>query len=437
MKTNLLQSLDYSVLQQCMHCGLCLPSCPTYVETGHERNSPRGRIALMRAVADGELETTRGFAEEMGYCLGCLACATACPAGVDYTTLLETARAQAEQSCVTATPQRNFIRWLTLRYLFTHPRVLRGTGRLLWLYQACGLQTLVRRLRLTSLLPRRWRELESQAPAVQRRFSDALIAAVESPRSEKKYRVIMLTGCVQDLVFSEVNRATVDVLIENGCEVVTPRAQSCCGSLQAHNGDPDTARDLARRQLDAINPEEFDAIITNAAGCGSHLKHYDRLLAGDPAYATRAAGWSHKVRDISEWLVETGFRKPKVQGRESRAVTYHEACHLCHGQKISAQPREILQAIPGLELRECTEATWCCGSAGIYNLTQPDTAAWLLQRKLGHLRATGASSVATANPGCFIQLENGFRQAGESVEIVHPVVLLARAYVTERTVSSR
>lgn len=432
---NLLQTLDYSVLQQCMHCGLCLPSCPTYAETHNERNSPRGRIALMRAVADGELETTRGFADEMSYCLGCLACTTACPAGVDYTTLLETARAQSEQSGVTTAPSRNFTRWLTLRFLFTRPRVLRFAGRLLWLYQACGLQALVRRLRLTVLLPRRWRELEPQTPTVRSKFSDALIAAVESPQGEKKYRVAVLTGCVQDLVFSEVNRATVDVLRENGCEVVTPRAQSCCGSLQAHNGDLETARALARRQLDAIDPDKFDAIISNAAGCGSHLKHYDRLLAGDPAYAERAAAWSRKVRDISEWLAEIGFRKPGLSAlspQRSTSVTYHEACHLCHGQKISSQPREILRAIPGLELRECAEATWCCGSAGVYNLTQPRTAAWLLQRKLGHLRTTGAHLVATANPGCLLQLENGFRAASDAVEIVHPVVLLARAYAAER-----
>jgi glycolate oxidase iron-sulfur subunit len=284
---------------------------------------------------------------------------------------------------------------------------------------------------------------------------------------KKHYRGAVLTGCVQDLVFSDLNRATVDVLLANGCEVVTPRTQVCCGSLHAHNGDLETARQLARRQLDAINPADFDAIITNAAGCGSHLKHYDRLLAGDPTYAERAAAWSQKVKDISEFLVEIGFRPPSehstsniqhstskdrpdnsgvrtstvnvecsmlnVRGTSRRSVvTYHEACHLCHGQKISAQPREILRAIPGIELRECAEATWCCGSAGIYNITQPQTAAWLQQRKLGHLRATGASIVATANPGCHIQLENGFRQAGEKVEIVHPVVLLARAYAAEK-----
>jgi glycolate oxidase iron-sulfur subunit len=474
---NNLALLDYSVLQQCIHCGLCLPSCPTYVETGHERNSPRGRIALMRAVADGELETTRGFADEMSYCLGCLACTTACPAGVDYTTLLETARAHVEQSGIAASPKRNFIRWLTLRFLFTRPRVLRGAGRLLWLYQAGGLQALARRSKLTALLPRSLRELEPQAPRIARHYSDALIAEIEQPKpfttedaveNKPRYRVAVLTGCVQDLVFSDINRATVDVLLANGCEVVTPRAQACCGSLHAHNGDLETARCLARRQLDAINPAGFDAIITNAAGCGSHLKHYHRLLADDPTYAGRAAAWSRKVRDISEWLVEIGFRPPaehptsNIQHPTSKEisassvvrtwalgvgcstldvrdrsrpliVTYHEACHLCHGQKISAQPREILRAIPGVELRECAEATWCCGSAGIYNITQPQTAAWLQQRKLGHLRATGAGLVATANPGCLIQLENGFRQAGEKTEIVHPVVLLARAYASEKS----
>ncbi|MGA3006536.1 MAG: (Fe-S)-binding protein [Opitutaceae bacterium] len=450
-----------------MHCGLCLPSCPTYAETGYERNSPRGRIALMRAVADGELETTRGFADEMSYCLGCLACATACPAGINYATLLETARAHVEQSGLAASPKRNFVRWLTLRFLFTRPRALRAAGRLLWIYQATGLQTLARRLKLTVLLPRSLRELEPQTPRIARHFSDALIAEVEHPKIlnteatainaepsssapsvfKIKYRVAVLTGCVQDLVFSDINRATVDVLLANGCEVVTPRSQACCGSLQAHNGDLETARELARRQIDTIHPADFDAIITNAAGCGSHLKHFHRLLAGDPAYAERARPWSLKVRDVSEFLVEIGFRRPAGKTSEfsvrrpafdvhatSRptVVTYHEACHLCHGQAISAQPREILRAIRGLELRESAEATWCCGSAGIYNITQPKTSAWLLQRKLGHLRATQPGVVATANPGCHIQLENGLRQAGENIEVVHPVVLLARAYAAER-----
>lgn len=439
LEKNLLQSLDYSVLQQCMHCGLCLPSCPTYAETGRERNSPRGRISLMRAVADGQLETTRAFADEMSYCLGCLACTSACPAGVDYTTLLETARAHVEQSGVVDQPTRNTVRALTLRWLFIHPRLLRAAGRLLWLYQASGLQTLFRRLHLTALLPRSIRELEPATPRIQLHFSDALIAPVESPKNKKRHRVVLLTGCVQDLVFSDVNRSTADVLLANDCEVITPRAQHCCGSLHAHNGDPTIARLLARRQLDTIDPFAVDAIISNAAGCGSHLKHYDRLLADDPVYAPRAAEWSRKLRDISEWLVEINFRRPKNSPALSptQPLTYHEACHLCHGQKISAQPRALLKSIPGVELRECAESTWCCGSAGIYNITQPATAGWLQQRKLGHLRATGASVVATANPGCHLQIQNGLRASGDTTtEVVHPIVLLARAYAAEKIASA-
>ena len=429
---NLLQSLDYSVLQQCMHCGLCLPTCPTFEETGRERNSPRGRIALMRAVADGELALSRVFGEEMYYCLGCLACTSACPAGVDYATLFETARAEVERHGVLANPKRDFIRWAVLRMLFTRPRLLRFAGRLLWVYQASGLQTAARWLRLTRLLPRRLRALEPQTPRVQRRFSYQLIAPVEPAHRDRRYRVAVLTGCVQDLVLPEVNRATVDVLRENGCEVHTPPVQPCCGSLHAHNGDLASARALARRLIDLLPPEQFDAIITNAGGCGSHLRHFDHLLADDPAYAGRAALWSKRLRDIHEWLVEIGFRRPAGTDAAPAVVTYHESCHLCHGQKVSRQPREILAVLPGVELRECAESTWCCGSAGIYNITQPATAAWLQQRKLGHLAATGASVIATANPGCHLQIENGLRARRDpATRVVHPAVLLAEAYRCE------
>ena len=247
----------------------------------------------------------------------------------------------------------------------------------------------------------------------------------------------MLTGCIQDVAFSDVNRATVDVLLANGCEVSTPRNQSCCGSLHAHNGDLETAKELARRQIESIDPEKLDAILSNSAGCGSHLKRYGHLLADDPAYAGRAASWSAKVRDISEWLVEIGFRPPGPPkgGAKPVVVTYHEACHLCHGQKITAQPRELLRAIPGVELRECKEATMCCGSAGVYSLTQPSTAAWLRDRKTVHLLETGASVVATANPGCQLQIQVGFSGAGigpaSAPRVAHPVVLLAEAYQAE------
>jgi glycolate oxidase iron-sulfur subunit len=426
--------MDYSVLQQCMHCGLCLPACPTYLETGRERNSPRGRISLMRAIADGELGATRAFADEMSYCLGCLACTTACPAGVDYGTLFEAARAEAELSGASSGLARSFLRFYTLRFLLLRPWALRLQGRLLWLYEASRLRGLLRRSGIFALLPRGIGELERQAFPIRRRFSDEIIAPLEKPRGGSRHRVAVLTGCIQDIAFSDVNRATVDVLLANGCEVETPRGQSCCGSLHVHNGDLETARALARRQLDSMDPGSYDAIISNSAGCGSHLKRYGHLLADEPAYAGRAAAWSSKVRDISEWLVEIGFRRPAppAAGASPVSVTYHEACHLCHGQKITSQPREILRSIPGVELRECPEATVCCGSAGVYSLTQPETAKWLRSRKVAHIRSTGAAIVATANPGCQLQIQKGFmdgeRNAASQPRIVHPIILLAEAY---------
>jgi glycolate oxidase iron-sulfur subunit len=437
-----------------MHCGMCLPTCPTYDETKLEKHSPRGRIALMRAIADGELEVTKAFGEEMYYCLGCLACTTACPANVDYPKLFETARAEVERQGVLDTPKRTFIRTAVLRGLFTRPRLLRLVGRALWLWQASGLQSLARRSGLLNLLPDSLRRLEPQSPVILPRFSHELIRPVETPFLPQKpsRRVALLTGCVQDLAFADINRATADVLLANGCEVHTPPVQPCCGSLLAHNGDLDSARALARRQLDLFNPDDFDAVISNAGGCGSHLKTYGHLLHDDPAYAARAAAWDKKLKDIHEYLVAINFRRPlpppgtpssRSASPPSVPVTYHESCHLCHGQKISAQPRAILRALPGVELRECAEAQWCCGSAGIYNITQPDTAARLQERKIGHVLATGAGIVATANPGCHLQLENGLRAACPTAapssspaipsppRVAHPIVLLAEAYRAE------
>lgn len=427
-----LGGLDYSVVQQCMHCGMCLPTCPTYLETKRERNSPRGRIALMRAIADGDMEVTREFGEEMYYCLGCLACVTACPAGVNYPVLFEHARAEVEASGVLRAPARGFWRWLTLRQLFAKPWMLRAVGRLLWLYQASGACAAVRAVGLTKLLPGNLRQLEPTTPVVRRHFSDALIAETEMPNGEPaRFRVGLLTGCVQDLVFSDINRDTADALLANGCEVHTPRAQGCCGSLHAHNGDLDQARVQARRLLDRFEIEKLDAIVTNAAGCGSHLKHFSHLLADDPRYAARAAQWDAKVRDISEWLVLIGFRSPKSVGAATLA-TYHEACHLCHGQGITSQPRQILRAIPGLELIELKDSTHCCGSAGIYNITQPEQAGKLQAEKVEKIRATGAALVATANPGCHLQIQNGLKGSESSgISVRHPVSLLAEAYRRE------
>ena len=415
------------MVQQCMHCGLCLPSCPTYVATKVERHSPRGRISLMRAIADERLEVSKAFGEEMYFCLGCLACMTACPAGVNYAELFEHARAEAEASGLLSSPRRNFIRSLSIHWLFANMNRLQTVGRILRLYQQLGLQNLVRRSGLLKLLPKRLQELEAITPEIQPHFSAELIPAVTAPAGPKRYRVAMLTGCAQDLIFSDINRDTVEVLARNGCEVVTPAEQNCCGSLHAHNGEWTLAQDLARKQIDQFPPAQFDAIITNAGGCGSHLKHYRKLLVDDPRYSQSAALWDRKVKDVNEWLMEIGIERP-VSNKPELVVTYHESCHLAHGQKITIQPRQLLRAIPNLRLVELPESNWCCGSAGIYNLIQPEMAGDLLQRKLKHIQSTGASVVATANPGCLLQLINGARQNGLKLLLVHPVTLLAEAY---------
>ncbi len=427
-----LKTLDFSVLQQCMHCGMCLPTCPTYDATQRERHSPRGRIALMRAVAVDELPVSPAFAEEMSYCLGCLACQTACPAGVGYAELFETARADIERSGVNEGAARSFWRWLTLEQLFMHPRLLRLLGGGLRIYQRSGIENVVRKLGLLRLLPRDLRRLEPQTPRMSPAFSHQLIAERETPRGETKHRVALLTGCVQDLAFSDINRDTADVLLANGCEVHTPAVQPCCGSLHGHNGERELARELARRMIDLLPPDHYEAIITNAGGCGSHLRHYGRLLDDDPTYSARAHRWDTKLRDIHEWLAAIGCRAPAAApfDRPTR-LTYHDSCHLTHGQKVVSQPRALLRLLPGIDFCELPESNWCCGSAGIYNITQPEQSDALLLRKIAHIRASEATVVATANPGCHLQVVRGLAAAGAPVEVFHPVSLLAKAYRNE------
>jgi glycolate oxidase iron-sulfur subunit len=427
-----LHTLDYSVLQQCMHCGMCLPTCPTYDTTKRERNSPRGRISLMRAIADDELTVTRAFADEMSYCLGCLACQTACPAGVNYAELFETARSDIERSGINDGGARTFWRGLTLGFLFRNPRAMRAVGVLTRLYQRSGIEAAIRQFGLTMFLPATLRRLEPQTPRMAPAFSNRLIAPLESPRGQARYRVALLTGCIQDLVFPNVNRDTADVLLANGCAVETPAVQPCCGSLHAHNGELDLARDQARRMLDLFPPDRYDAIITNAGGCGSHLRQYGHLLEGDSKYKDAARVWDTKLRDVHEWLVQIGCRAPLASPFDApQTITYHDSCHLAHGQKVSAQPRALLRLLPGVSVVELTESTWCCGSAGVYALTQPEQADALLQRKVGHLASTRASLVATANPGCHLQIARGLRDAGQTMDVAHPVSLLARAYRRE------
>lgn len=414
-----------------MHCGLCLPACPTYDATLRERSSPRGRIAMMRAIADGELAMSATFAEEMYFCLGCLACQTACPAGVDYAALFENARAQVERQGLLDGAVRNFVRRWVLGWLFAKQPRLRAVARLLRAFQRSGLQALARRSGFLKLLPFGLGALEPLTPQISPRFTGQLYRRLQQDNPPSpRYRVALLAGCVQDVAFAEVNADTICVLQHNGCQVLLPDGQACCGSLHAHNGAVEQARQQARLNIDAFAAENVDAIVVNAGGCGLHCKHYDRLLADDAAYAERAAVWSEKVKDVHEWLADIGMRRPDA-AMPPQQVAYHESCHLKHGQRVSTAPRAVLQAVPNLELVPLAEADWCCGSAGIYNITQPELSMQLLDRKMAHVCATGATAVATGNTGCAIQLQYGVRRARAAVDVVHPVSLLAAAYRAE------
>ncbi len=432
---NLLKSLDYSVVQQCMHCGLCLPTCPTYVETGRERNSPRGRIALMRSIADDTLPLDRAFAEEMDYCVGCLACTTACPAGVDYAHLLETARAASEQEDLLSSPMRSFYRWVGMSVLMKNPRLMRWAARAIAITQKPAIRSFIYKSGLIWLAPKTLRDLEPKSPIMDPPFSDSRIELCEKINANAIKKVAVLTGCVQDISYARVNRATVDVLVAAGCEVITPRNQSCCGSLHAHNGEIDQARELAIRMLDVFHEEgphplsSFDAIISNAGGCGSHLRHYGRLLKDDSKYASIAKVWDSKLRDAQEFLHELltasqiAFKSPA----DPLNVTYDASCHLIHGQKVVNQPIDLIKQIPSIEFTPLAESDWCCGAAGVYAITQPDQAQKLLDRKLEHLRATKADVLATANPGCMHHLALACKEDAQlqSLRIVHPMELLA------------
>jgi glycolate oxidase iron-sulfur subunit len=416
---------SYSDILNCMHCGLCLPACPTYVLTGRERSSPRGRVALIKAIADGELEITERFAEEMYFCLGCRACETACPAGVKYGELLEAARTQVEQTKRGAWVRR--VLREVIFDLFLSPDRLRRVGKLLRLYQRSGLQWVARHTGAIRLLPGDLPDLEQLLPPLPKRFSHQTIPPLVRPNDEKRARVGMLLGCVMDLFCAAENEATVRVLARNGCEVVTPRRQKCCGALHAHAGDLAHARQLARQNIRLFEDAKVDAIVLNSAGCGAAMKDYGHWLHDDLEWAERAQRFSAKVRDLSEFLLDLGLNTRDLRPLPVQA-TYHDACHLAHGQKIVAPPRQLLQAIPGLEYVELPEANWCCGSAGIYNVTHFDTSLELLDRKMGHLRETGADVVATGNPGCLLQLRFGLRRHRLPMEAVHTATLLDRAY---------
>jgi glycolate oxidase iron-sulfur subunit len=398
--------LEYELTLDCVHCGLCLPSCPTYQETGRESSSPRGRIYAMRGVAEGRIALDRDVVDEMYLCLACRACESACPAGVQYGRLVESMRAEIDhrgaRSRVTRVLQR-----LVLRRVVADPTVLRVVAGLLRFYQRRGLRRLLRASRLLRAVPS-LRRAEGMLPALpDRHRAPRLTPAAEPARGQ----VGFFAGCLMPELFGPINAATLRVLARNGFDVHAPAGQRCCGALHAHSGDARAASRLHERNARSFETE--DVVVVNSAGCGSALRDPGDALSG-------------KVRDVSEFLHDVGLAA--APGRLSLRVAYDDPCHLQHGQRVAAAPRALLRAIPGLELFDLPGAQDCCGAAGIYNLVQPEMSERLLQRKIDAIRRTAPQVVATGNPGCLLQLQRGVREAGLDVEILHPVELLDRAY---------
>jgi glycolate oxidase iron-sulfur subunit len=411
---------DPELIADCVHCGFCLPTCPTYLLWGEEMDSPRGRILLMKAASEGDIGLTETTTRHWDQCLGCMACVTACPSGVQYDKLIEATRAQIERRYERSGGDRLF-RSLLFAF-FPHPARLRATVPLLWLYQKTNARRLLRTRPVRRLLPERLRGMEAVLPPVRLGAMSARLPQLTPARTEKRRRVGMLAGCVQRVFFDEVNAATVRVLAAEGCDVVIPRTQGCCGALSFHSGREDEALAYARRLIDAFEAADVDTIVVNAAGCGSTMKDYGYLLRDDPAYAERARAFSAKVRDVTELLVELepAARRFPVPLR----VAYHDACHLSHAQGIRRQPREVLRAIPSVELAEIPEAEICCGSAGIYNLVEPGAAAELGERKARNILSTRPDVIVASNPGCLLQINAALERMGERIPTLHPVELV-------------
>jgi glycolate oxidase iron-sulfur subunit len=410
-------------LDKCVHCGLCLNACPTYRELGIEMDSPRGRIYQMNQVASGA-PITESYIRHLDLCLACRGCETACPSGVPYGRLIEDAR---EQIRAQETPSRltRLIRSVVFQKLLPSRTNLQIAGALLYLYQVSGLQRVVR---LTGVLKPfgNLSNLEALTPNAEAPFFYSKIGKTFPALGERRYRVGFLAGCIANVAFARLNEATVRVLQRNGCEVVIPAAQNCCGALHLHSGLAEQARTLARTNIDVFLAEDFDALITNAAGCGSTLKEYDHLLHSDPDYRDRALQFKEKMKDITEFLA--GIELNPAMAPVDAVATYQDSCHLAHGQKIRAAPRKLLKAIPGLRFREMPMADLCCGSAGIYNVVQNEMADQILQRKMEFVATTKASLIVTANPGCMLQLAAGARLHGNGQRVAHVVEVLDEAY---------
>ena len=409
-----------SLVNECVHCGFCLPTCPTYALWGEEMDSPRGRIYLMKLALEGQVRLDSTFVAHMDNCLGCMACVTACPSGVKYDKLIEATRAQIERNY-----DRPTLDGLLRRMIFDvfpRPERLRLLLGPMRIYQRSRLQSLIRRSGLLKLLPGSLQAMEALMPSTSAKTSDANLPECVQAQGERRLRVGLLLGCVQRVLFPEVNAATARVLAAEGCEVVIPRNQCCCGALMIHAGEEKEALDYARRNIDAFERAQVEIVVINAAGCGSNMKDYGYLLRDDPKYAKRAKAFSAQCRDISEFIAELEPRAPRHP--IPLKVAYHDSCHLQHAQSLRMQPRAVLGKIPELQLLEVAEAPLCCGSAGIYNLVRPGPAKELGDRKVRNVLATTPDIVASGNPGCLLQLRSGIRLAGSQVPVVHTVELI-------------
>jgi glycolate oxidase iron-sulfur subunit len=403
---------------ECVHCGFCLPACPTYLLWGREADSPRGRIYLIKAALDGRTSVDESYRDHIDRCLGCLACVSACPSGVDYGLLVEHARPTIEAHDNRPWADRAFRD--VIFAIFPYPRRLAWVARLLRVFQRSGLQRAFRASGLPSQLPPRLAALERIAPPIPDRGADVppSVAATGEPR----LRVGLLLGCVQRVFFGHVNAATARALAAEGCAVVAPPAQECCGALMLHAGRVRDARAAARTMIDLFERAQVDRVVINAAGCGSAMKEYGRLLADDREYGERARVFARKCVDVSELLATLEPRA--VRHAVHLRVAYQDACHLRHAQEISDAPRQLLQSIPGVQLCEVAEPDVCCGSAGIYNLLEPEPAGMLRDRKVEHVRATNADVLVSANPGCLLQIGSGLRAVGDSMRTMHIIELL-------------
>ncbi|GLW28231.1 (Fe-S)-binding protein [Actinoplanes regularis] len=404
------------LVSDCVHCGFCLTTCPTYVLWGEEMDSPRGRIHLIAQGLEGE-PLTDSMVTHFDQCLGCMACVTACPSGVRYDRLIEDTRAQVERRHPRG--RRDRALRAAIFALFPYPRRLRLLRGPLWAYQKSGLRSLVTRTGLLERLAPTLATLDSLAPRLRGVPRPPRRVAA---RGTRRAVVGMLTGCVQSAFFPDVNSATVRILSAEGCEVLIPPGQGCCGALSVHNGRRAEAERFARRLIDTFEQTGMDWFVVNAAGCGSSLKEYGELLADDPAYAARAVAFAAKVRDLTELLDELG----PVAERHPLPVTiaYHDACHLGHAQGVREQPRALLRGIPGLELREIADPEICCGSAGVWNVLNPEPAAELGDRKAAAVLATGASLLVTANPGCLMQVAAAIRRQNGKIALAHTAQVL-------------